>query len=131
LALFDSIEKMPGVPYVFRGIENPRTHMSYNTVEKACGRLVKTAGIRDCTLHTIRHWFATLTANSVSNPRIGMALTGHKSHSAYLRYVHGDKNQAKALADQLAAWAASLGGKPDVIVELKNGVVEGRRARNR
>ena len=50
-----------------------------------------------------------MTANSVSNARVGMALTGHKSHSAYMNYIHGDKEQARALADQLAALANGLG----------------------
>jgi hypothetical protein len=59
-------------------------------------------------MHTIRHWFATMTANSVSNARVGMALTGHKSHAAYTNYLHGDKEQARTLADQLAALANGL-----------------------
>ena len=37
-----------------------------------------------------------------------MALTGHKSHAAYMGYIHGDKEQARALADQLAALATEL-----------------------
>jgi formaldehyde-activating enzyme involved in methanogenesis len=45
----------------------------------------------------------------VNNPRVGMALTGHKSHAAYLNYIHGDKEQARALAEQLAALATGLG----------------------
>jgi hypothetical protein len=49
-----------------------------------------------------------MTANSVSNPRVGMALTGHKSHAAYMNYIHGDKEQARALAEQLAALADGL-----------------------
>lgn len=68
--------------------------------------------------HTVRHWFATATANSVSNPRIGMALTGHKSHTAYMNYIHGDKEQARALADQLAALAKSLGAAAPNVVSL-------------
>ena len=57
-----------------------------------------------------------MTANSVSNPRIGMALTGHKSHVAYLNYVHSDKEQARALADQLAALATGLAkAEPNVV----------------
>ena len=40
--------------------------------------------------------------------RVGMALTGHKSHAAYMGYIHGDKEQARALADQLAALATEL-----------------------
>jgi hypothetical protein len=50
-----------------------------------------------------------MTANSVSNPRVGMALTGHKSHAAYMNYIHADKEQARALAEQLAALADGLG----------------------
>jgi hypothetical protein len=49
-----------------------------------------------------------MTANSVSNHRVGMALTGHKSHAAYMNYVHGEREQARALADQLAALANRL-----------------------
>ncbi len=108
LAVLDSMERMPGVDFVFRGIKDPTKPLSYNTVEKAFRRIAKKAGVQNCTLHTIRHWFSTMTANSVNNHRVGMALTGHKSHAAYMNYVHGDKEQARALADQLAALATGL-----------------------
>lgn len=108
LAAIDSVEPMPGVPYVFRAIKDPRKPLPYATVERAFRRIAKTAGVKGCTLHTLRHWMATMTANSVSNPRVGMAITGHKSHSAYMNYVHGDKDQAKALAEQLGRLADGL-----------------------
>src|SRR5215470_10000176 len=108
LAVLDGIERVLGVEYVFRAVNRPGASLAYATVEKAFGRIVRRAGIERCTLHTIRHWFATMTANSVSNARVGMALTGHKSHSAYMNYIHGDKEQARALADQLAALANGL-----------------------
>jgi integrase len=108
LALLNSVERMPGVEYVFRSVNTPTAPLAYNTVEKAFGRIIRRARIERCTLHTIRHWFATMTANSVSNARVGMALTGHKSHAAYMNYIHGDKAQARALADQLAALANGL-----------------------
>jgi integrase len=108
LAMLDSVERMPGVDFVFRGIRGPTKPLSYNTVEKAFRRIAVRAGVERCTLHTIRHWFATMTANSVSNARVGMALTGHKSLAAYMNYIHGDKEQARALADQLAALANGL-----------------------
>jgi integrase len=108
LAVLDSVERMPGVEFVFRAISTPTKPLAYNTVEKAFRRIADRAGVERCTLHTIRHWFATMTANSVSNPRVGMALTGHKSHAAYMNYIHGDKEQARALADQLAALANAL-----------------------
>jgi integrase len=108
LAVFDGVERMPGVEFVFRAVNTPAEPLPYNTVEKVFRRIVHRAGVERCTLHTLRHWFATMTANSVSNARVGMALTGHKSHAAYMNYIHGDKKQARALADQLAALANGL-----------------------
>lgn len=119
LALFESVERMPGSPYVFRALETPGASLAYSLVEKAFRRVVAAAGVTGCTLHTLRHWFATMTANSVSNPRVGMALTGHKSHAAYMTYLHGDREQAKALADQLAALATGLGQAEPAVVPLK------------
>lgn len=124
LKVFDSVEKMPGVAFVFRSVEVPQKPLSYNTVEKAFRRVVTAAGVTGCTLHTIRHWFATMTANSVSNPRVGMALTGHKSHAAYMNYIHGDKEQARALADQLAALANGLGRAEVVVTTLPKRAAE-------
>jgi hypothetical protein len=50
-----------------------------------------------------------------------MALTGHKSHTAYMNYIHGDKLQARALAEQLAALAKALGAaEPNVIALPKD-----------
>lgn len=118
LALLDKVERMVGVPFVFRAVDRPKAHLSYNTVEKAFRRIAAAAGVKGCTLHTIRHWFATMTANSVNNPRVGMALTGHKSHAAYMNYIHGDKAQAQALADQLAALATNLGNAKEKIARL-------------
>jgi integrase len=119
LAVLDGVERMPGVEYVFRAVNRPTAPLAYTTVEKAFGRIVRRAGIERCTLHTIRHWFATMTANRVSNARVGMALTGHKSHSAYMNYIHGDKKQARALADQLAALANGLAETSSNIAALR------------
>jgi integrase len=118
LALLDSVDIMPGVPYIFRAVENPRAPLTYSTVEKAFRRIATAAGVKNCSLHTIRHWFATMTANSVSNPRVGMSLTGHKSHATYLRYVHSDREQARALADQLAKFASELGKAPPNVTDM-------------
>jgi integrase len=109
VAVLDGVERMPGVEFVFRAVKEPTKPLAYNTVEKAFGRIAGRGGVERCTLHTVRHWFATMTANSVSNARVGMALTGHKSHAAYMNYIHGDKEQARALADQLATLANGLG----------------------
>jgi len=118
LAVLDSVQRMPGVEFVFRAINIATAPLAYNTVEKAFRRIASRAGVDRCTLHTIRHWFATVTANSVNNARVGMALTGHKSHATYLLYVHSDKEQARALADQLAALANGLATADSNVTDL-------------
>ncbi len=119
LDVLDSIERRPGIHFVFRAINTPTKPLAYNTVEKVFRRIASRAGVEGCSLHTIRHWFATMTANSVSNARVGMALTGHKSHTAYMNYIHGDKEQARALADQLAALASGLATAGPSIIDLR------------
>jgi integrase len=119
LAAIDSIEPMPGVPFIFRGVRNPRKPLAYNTVEKAFRRIANAAGVENCTLHTLRHWVTTMTANSTSNPRVGMEFTGHKSHSAYMNYVHSDKAQAQALADQLGRFTSGLSKSATVLTQGK------------
>jgi integrase len=121
LAVLDCVERMPGVDFVFRAPNAPTKPLTYNTVAKAFRRIAGRAGVEGCSIHTIRHWFATMTANSVSNARVGMALTGHKSHGAYMGYVHSDKEQARALADQLAALATGLAKADPKVVAIARG----------
>jgi integrase len=119
LAVLDGMERMPGVDFIFRATKEPTAPLAYNTVEKAFGRIAARVGVERCTLHTVRHWFATMTVNSVSNQRVGMALTGHKSHTAYMNYVRGDKEQARALAEQLAALANGLAAAPSPATPMR------------
>jgi integrase len=138
LAVIQSVERMPGVPFVFRSIVRPQRPLSYNTVEKAFHRIAERAGINkpNCppkervTLHTLRHWFTTMTANSVTNPRVGMKLTGHKSHAAYMTYVHAEKEQAHALAAQLSALTAGLSQTAAPVVDhpARSSRAKGKRA---
>jgi integrase len=128
LAIFDRVERTVGSPFVFRAVKSATRPLPYNTVEKAFRRIVEAAGVPNCTLHTVRHWFSTATANSVNNPRVGMALTGHKSHQAYLTYVHGDKQQAQALAEQLAALAKQLGqAEPNMTGDAESSILNRHR----
>jgi integrase len=121
LAALDAVERMPGVEFVFRDPKAPTKPLAYATVGKAFRRIAGAAGVENCTLHTIRHWFATMTANSVSNPRVGMALTGHKSHASYMGYVHSDKEQARTLVEQLAALASGLAEAPSTLTPMRKG----------
>jgi integrase len=121
LAVLDGMKRMPGSDFVFRDAKTPTKPLSYDAVKGTFRRIVRRAGVQNCSLHTIRHWFSTMTANSVSNPRVGMALTGHKSHAVYMRYVHSDKEQARTLAEQLAAFTNTLSGGGSNITELRRG----------
>jgi integrase len=62
LEVLDGVERIPGIPFVFRAVNAPTEHLAYNTVEKAFRGIAEAAGVERCTLHTIRHWFATMTA---------------------------------------------------------------------
>jgi hypothetical protein len=44
-----------------------------------------------------------------------MELTGHKSHAAYMTYVHSEKEQARALAEQIGAFTRSLSDGENVV----------------
>jgi integrase len=121
LTVLDSVGRMPGSPWVFRGTTNPRRHLSYEMVRRTFHQLADAAGVRGCTLHTLRHWFATQAANSVANPRVGMSLTGHKSLAAYHGYVHAERGQAHALAEQLATIAGGFAAAGSNVVELPAG----------
>jgi integrase len=114
LDVINSVGRLPGCPFVFRSPKDPQKSIEYTTVRKAFKRIAESAGVPDCKLHTIRHWFSTMTANSVSNPQVGMALTGHKSHTAYLNYVHGNREQARALAEKLGAFVRSISATQNV-----------------
>jgi integrase len=120
LAVLDGMERLPGVEYVFRGVTEPTQSLPYNAIQKVFKRIASRAGVERCTLHVVRHWFATMTANAVSNPRVGMALTGHRALATYMGYIHSDREQACALADQLAALANGLAkAEPNVTAMTK------------
>src|SRR5262249_21231022 len=116
----DSLEQMPGSEFVFRDGRTPTKPLSYDAVKGTFRRMVRRAGVQNCSLHTIRHWFTTMTANSVSNPRVGMALTGHKSHAVYMGYVHSDKEQARGLAEQLAKLGSGLAAAPSTVTRMRD-----------
>jgi integrase len=118
LAVFDSVERMIGCPYVFRAINTPTEPLPYQTVEKTFRRITARAGVERCSLHTIRHWVITQIANTVTNPRVGMAASGHKSLQAYMGYVHGDKEQAHALVDAIGQRVTGRAKTPSNVVPI-------------
>jgi integrase len=125
LGLLQSVERVPGSPYVFRSLLSAVRPLPYDTVRKVFDRIAAAAGVADISMHSLRHWFSTMTANAVSNPRVGMALTGHRSTQAYLGYVHGHREQAQALAGELGALVTRLANAKSSVVPLpKHGTNE-------
>jgi integrase len=115
MAVIERVTRLPGCPFVFRSPRYPDLPVEYTAVRLAFKRMADAAGVTRCTLHTVRHWFSTATAKRVGNPRVGMSLTGHKSHAAYMGYVHNEEDEARALADEIGAFAASLRRRDNVV----------------
>lgn len=115
MGIIEKVKRLPGCPFVFRSPRYPDQAVEYTAVRLAFKRMAEAAGVTRCTLHTVRHWFSTATAKRVSNPRVGMSLTGHKSHAAYMGYVHNEEDEARALADEIGAFAASLRRRDNVV----------------
>ena len=114
LAVLDRLgHVVVGSPWVFPGARNPMEPLPYNSLEKGGQRVADRAGVEGFHLHQLRHRFATVIANAEPNPRVGMALTGHKSYEAFIRYIHSDRERAKELAAKLGAVTAALGTLPE------------------
>lgn len=126
LAILDRLGHVEvGSPWVFPSTSDPKKPLSYGTLEKVSRRIGKRAGIQGFHLHQLRHRFATVIANAEPNPRVGMALTGHKSYAAFVRYIHSDRERAKELAAKLGDVTAALAngpGKTNAVVTPINGL---------
>ena len=89
-------------------------------LERVWRRLLESAEVEHCGLHAIRHRAATDIANNPEVPmHVGMALTGHKTASTYLRYLHSHTEQAREVAEKVSRQRlAILDRKPADLVPL-------------
>jgi integrase len=120
LVVLDAIERRPGVPWVLPGIRDITRPLDYDTVHKAFARVARRAGVREATLHTLRHRVITDVANASPNIRVAMAVTGHKSTQAIFGYVHSERDRSQAVAAEVSGKVAALAARPspEKIVEL-------------
>ena len=92
----------------------------YAGLRQSWYRISKRAKLKDVTLHTLRHSFAT-TANTLgcSEPTIA-AMLGHARGTMTSRYVHVVDDTLLAAADRVAGAIAHAlaGGKPAKVVKL-------------
>jgi integrase len=102
-ALLSQAERIVGNPFVCVGIKDRAAALSMNTLEKAWRRILRRADAAPCGLHAIRHRSATEIANSGLPIQVGMKLTGHKTPATYMRYLHAEREQTRAAAEQVSA----------------------------
>lgn len=101
-ALLKTAERVVGNPHVCVNADRDGP-LTINTLEKAWARLLKEAGIAHCGLHAIRHRAATDIANNPDIPiHVGMRLTGHKTVSTYLRYLHAERDRVRQAAEKVS-----------------------------
>jgi integrase len=119
LAAIKRMPRRPGIAHVFASDRKPDQPIDYTVVRDVFRDVCTAAGVANCTLHTIRHRVVTTIANNVSNPKVGMKLSGHKSLQAYMAYVHAEREQTRNLADKLGALTASWADEEAVVVPLR------------
>jgi integrase len=129
LAVLDGIERRPGVPWVLPGVLDARKPLDYDMVYKAACRISDGAGLGRVTPHILRHRVTTDVASASPNIRTGMAVTGHKSVQAFLRYVHAVRERAREVAAEVGGRLAGLaaGAPGTTVAELEPKHRAGRR----
>ena len=109
LALLDAQPRVAGSPYYFPAVKDSSRSLSHPTLAHAFRRLSERAGVKHASAHVIRHRVVTDVAGAAPNVRVGMMLSGHKSTTAYLGYVHAERDRAAEVADVVANRIAALG----------------------
>ena len=131
LALLDALPRVVGSPYYFPAVTDPRRPLSHSTLAHAFRRVCKRAGIKHASAHVVRHRVITDVAGAAPNVRTGMMLSGHKSTTAYLGYVHAERDRAGVVADTVANRITALGklAPAAAVVELPATQPRQRRAK--
>lgn len=93
-----SNERVVGI-YICHAVKDKAAPLPMSTLEKAWGRILRRAEVKPCGLHAIRHRAATEIANSGIPMQVGMRLTGHKTATTYLRYLHAERAQTLEAAE--------------------------------
>jgi integrase len=108
LTLLEDLPRVVGSPFYFPAVGDARTPLSVHTLSGAFRRLCERARIRHASPHVVRHRVVTDIAGATPNLRTGMMLSGHKSTTAFLGYVHAERERAGAVADSVAGRIAGL-----------------------
>lgn len=74
-------------------------HFSANSLCQLFWRIFKSAGFSNASSHSGRRTFITKLANASVNPKVIMALAGHKNLSTTQRYIEVNQNQLTKAAN--------------------------------
>jgi hypothetical protein len=77
--------------------------MSQYTYSEGWKRILERAEIPHVGTHGIRHRTTTEIANSGVPVKVGMQLTGHKTVTQFMRYVHTEDDPVRAAAETVAS----------------------------
>lgn len=118
-ALLAQAAKVVGNPFVCA--DTGTNGLKLPALERVWRRLLKMAEVEHCGLHAIRHRSATDIANNPDIPmHVGMRLTGHKTATTYLRYLHSHAEQARKAAEKVSRQRlAILSRKPADVLRLQ------------
>lgn len=101
-ALLKSAGRLVGNPHVCVNADRDGP-LTISTLEKAWASILEKAEVAHCGLHAIRHRAATDIANNPDIPvHVGMKLTGHKTVSTYMRYLHVDRDRVRNAAEKVS-----------------------------
>jgi len=110
MALVESQKRNERQAFVF---PSDRAETYFIAADKTIARLCHLAGLKDVTLHTLRHTFASVAADLGYSELTIAGLLGHASLGVTQRYVHLDKALVVA-ADEVSAHMVELLLRPSV-----------------
>jgi integrase len=107
-ALLSNAPRLEGSPYVVPSIIKPERPMSQTTYSRGWTRILERAAVPHVGTHGIRHRTTTEIANSGVPVKVGMQLTGHKTVTQFMRYVHTEDERVRAAAETVASRRLAL-----------------------
>jgi len=103
VTLLSTAPRFEGSPYAVPSILQPDRPMSQYTYSEAWKRILKRAEVPHVGTHGIRHRATTEIANSGVPVKVGMQLTGHRTVTQFMRYVHAEDDPIRAAAETVAS----------------------------
>jgi integrase len=100
--LLETAPRLEASPYVCPSVFNSDLPMPKHTYYKGWSRILARAGVAHVGTRGIRHRSATDIANSGIPVKVGMALTGHKTVTMFMRCVHTEDEAVREAANAVA-----------------------------